>query len=97
MGAATVRVRRAAHESIGLYTLQRWGEEQFVAYMTRLHDAFYELAPNRLLGKAADDVRKGYWRHHEGRHMVYFRRPKAGGVIIVRVLHEKMAPQRHLR
>lgn len=82
-------------EAIGLYTLERWGERQFVAYLTRLDNAFRELAANRRLGKPAEDIRKGYWRHHEGSHMVYFRR-KRGGVEIVRVLHERMSPRRHL-
>jgi toxin ParE1/3/4 len=93
-----VTVRQAALddlEAIGVYTLERWGERQFVEYLTRLHNAFRQLAANPGLGKSADDVRKGYWRHHEGSHMVYFKR-KRGGVEIVRVLHERMSPRRHL-
>ena len=60
-----------------------------------LHDAFRALAADPNLGRAADDVRKGYFRQHVGSHMVYFRRKKTG-VEIVRILHEKMSPRRHL-
>jgi toxin ParE1/3/4 len=93
-----VTVRQAALddlEAIGLYTLERWGERQLIDYLTTLHGTFQALAKNPKLGTAADDVRKGYWRHHVGSHMVYFRR-KRSGVEIVRVLHERMSPRRHL-
>jgi toxin ParE1/3/4 len=93
-----VIVRQAALddlEAIGVYTLERWGERQFVEYLTSLHGAFQALARNPKLGKAADDVRTGYFRHHVGSHMVYFRR-KRSGIEIVRVLHERMSPRRHL-
>ena len=93
-----VAVRQAALddlEAIGVYTLERWGERQFVDYLTQLHIAFRQLAENHRLGQSADDVRKGYWRHHEGSHTIYFKRNR-NGVEIVRVLHARMSPRRHL-
>jgi toxin ParE1/3/4 len=82
-------------EGIGAYTLKHWGDTKLVEYMTMLDDAFRALAADPKLGRSADDVRKGYFRHHVGSHMVYFRRKKAR-VEIVRILHEKMSPARHL-
>ncbi len=66
-----------------------------VEYVTMLNDAFRALAADPKLARSADDVRKGYFRHHVGRHLIYFRRKKAG-VEIVRILHKKMSPARHL-
>lgn len=82
-------------EEVGDYTLEQWGDAKLVKYVTMLNDAFRALAADPNLGRSADDVRTGYFRHHVGSHMVYFRRKKAG-VEIVRILHEKMSPARHL-
>jgi toxin ParE1/3/4 len=60
-----------------------------------LNSAFQALANDPNLGKSADDVREGYFRHHVGSHVLFFKRRKTG-VEIVRILHEKMAPARHL-
>ncbi len=64
-------------EEIGDYTLEHWGEAKLVEYVTMLNHAFRALAADPNLGRAADDVRKGYFRHHVGSHIVYFRRKKA--------------------
>jgi toxin ParE1/3/4 len=82
-------------EEIGDYTLEDWGDAKLVEYMTMLNNAFRALAGDPNLGRSADDVREGYFRHHVGSHMVYFRRKKTG-VEIVRILHETMSPARHL-
>ncbi len=82
-------------EEIGYYTLEHWGDAKLVEYVTMLNDGFRALAADPKLGMSAGDVCKGYFRHHVGSHMVYFRRKKAR-VEIVRILHEKMSPARHL-
>jgi toxin ParE1/3/4 len=82
-------------EEIGDYTLEHWGDAKLVEYVTMLNDAFRALAAYPKLGRSADDVRKGYFRHHVGSHVIYFRRTKAR-VEIVRILHKKMSPSRHL-
>jgi toxin ParE1/3/4 len=89
--------RRAVEdlEEIGAYTLSMWGDDQLVSYIALLHRAFEALAADPHLGKPADDIREGYFRHHVGSHIVFFKR-KTTGVEIVRILHEKMSPARHL-
>ena len=92
------RLRRAAEEDllgIAEYTIARWGEDQADAYVAQLDRAFHELAEKPEMGRRADDVRPGYLRHHVGRHMVYYRCVR-GGIEIVRVLHDRMSPRRHL-
>jgi len=93
-----VAIRRRAVrdlEGIAEYTLDRWGDAQLVEYMTALDRAFQLLLEDQSLGKPADDVRQGYFRHHVGRHVIYFKRRRSG-VEIVRVLHDRMSPRRHL-
>jgi toxin ParE1/3/4 len=82
-------------EGIGDYTLRQWGDAKLVEYLTLLNSAFVALANDPNLGKSSDDVRKGYSRHHVGSHLIFFKRKKAG-VEIVRILHQKMSPERHL-
>jgi toxin ParE1/3/4 len=89
------RKAEADMEKIGDYTLKEHGDAQLVTYLGLLNNAFRNLAADSTLGKKADDIRKGYFRLHVGHHMIYFKRKKTG-VEIVRVLHERMSPQRHL-
>ena len=46
-------------------------------------------------GRPCDDVRAGYFRHPVGSHVVFYRRV-AGGIDVVRILHQRMDFQRHL-
>lgn len=95
---ATFVLRRRAEldlDEIADYTLENWGEAKLVEYVTMLDAAFQELAGDPHLGRLADDVRKGYFRHRAGSHMIYFKR-KRTGVEIVRVLHVRMSPRKHL-
>jgi toxin ParE1/3/4 len=92
------RLRRAAEEDlldIATYTVERWGEDQAREYIGQLDRPFRELAANPEHGKPANDVRPGYLRQHLGRHMIYYRR-MGGGIEIVRILHDRMSPKRHL-
>jgi len=81
---------------IGRYTEERWGREQRVRYLTALDQRFFAVADNPALGKACDELYPGLRRIPEGSHVVYFREV-GGEVEIVRVLHERMLPERHLR
>lgn len=81
---------------IGRYTEERWGREQRVRYLAALDQRFHTVANNPALGKGCDDLYPGLRRILEGSHVVYFREV-GGEVEIVRVLHERMLPERHLR
>ena len=47
------------------------------------------------LGRACDDIRTGYRRYAEGSHTIFYREA-GGGIEIVRILHGRMDPDRHL-
>ena len=86
---------KADVKDIGRYTQERWGVEQRNRYLGDLDACFHEIGANPALGNSAEAIRAGYRRIRAGSHMVFFR--KAGNEVeIVRVLHMRMLPGRHL-
>ena len=53
------------------------------------------LADNPALGRTCDDVRPGLRRMESGRHVVFYRED-AGGILVSRILHQRMLPERHV-
>jgi toxin ParE1/3/4 len=82
-------------EAIWTYTLQHWSAEQADRYIDTLTAAFAELAQSPKSAPACDQIRPGYRRRSIGRHMIYFR-ATTYGIIVVRILHDRMDAQRHL-
>lgn len=80
---------------IGGYTVERWGDEQCVRYLTRLDERFHALAQRPALGTACDDIRPGYRRWPEGRHVIFYRSVEPDLIEIVRVLYDRMLPENH--
>lgn len=92
------RLTPAAREdlrSIWRYTRQQWGTEQARRYTAALTSAFQALALAPMSAPTCDHIRAGYRRWRVERHTVYFKTAPYG-VAIVRVLHERMDPARHL-
>jgi toxin ParE1/3/4 len=86
---------KADVKEIGRYTQQRWGVEQRNRYLGELDACFQKIGANPTLGNSAEAIRAGYRRIREGSHVVFFR--KAGSEVeIVRVLHVRMLPGKHL-
>jgi toxin ParE1/3/4 len=86
---------KADVKEIGRYTQQRWGVEQRNRYLGELDACFQKIGANPTLGSSAEAIRSGYRRIRESSHVVFFR--KAGNEVeIVRVLHGRMLPEKHL-
>ena len=83
-------------KSIGRFTLKSWGREQRNIYLSKLDESFHILADQPHLGIARDDIRKGYRVYHVGRHLIFYR-PKSPGIEIIRILHDRMDVETHLR
>ena len=77
------------------HTLATWGREQASKYIDLLIARFKWLTVNRLLWRSRDDLQPGLYGQYEGRHLILFREAK-GRLQIVRVLHERMDPARHV-
>jgi toxin ParE1/3/4 len=83
-------------KSIGRFTLESWGREQRNIYLSKLDDSFHRLAEQPHLGSARDDIRKGYRVYHVGRHLIFYRQ-KFAAIEIIRILHNRMDVETHLR
>lgn len=87
--------RRAAADllSIGTHTLRTWGIDQTIRYIDDLEACCGILADNPALGRPCDEVRPGLRRKEHGRHVVFFR-VNTGSILILRILHQSMLPER---
>lgn len=94
---ATARFSRRAKADlleIGAYTLRTWGLDQALKYLDQLEACCQTLAENPVLGRACPEIRPGLRRFGQGRHVVFYR-PEAGGILVSRILHQRMLPERH--
>jgi toxin ParE1/3/4 len=82
-------------ESIWVYSFQQWGKEKADHYTDSLFSAFRDLTTSSKLAIACDHIRVGYRFCREGKHVIYFKVTDYG-IAIMRVLHERMLPSRHL-
>ena len=83
-------------KSIGRFTLNSWGREQRNIYLSKLDESFHILAEQPHLGNARDDIREGYRVYHVGRHLIFYRQ-KTTAIEIIRILHDRMDVETHLR
>lgn len=80
---------------IGRYTLQKWGMDQAIRYIDELEACCGQLAGAPGLGRPCDHVRPGLRRMEHGRHIIFYRQ-EPGGILVSRILHQRMIPERHL-
>jgi toxin ParE1/3/4 len=79
--------------NIGLYTIRTWGEIQTDRYIRQLEDCCQLLGNNPMLGRACDEIRQGLRRMKQGKHVVFYRE-ELGGVLICRILHQSILPEK---
>ncbi len=88
--------RLEIHSSIHPRDVQEtWGRLQRNKYLAELDKSFHRLAEEPELGRSCDEIRKGYRKISEGRHVLFYRSVKKG-IEIVRVLHGSMDIANHL-
>lgn len=80
---------------IARLSVRHWGVQQAEQYVLSLHELFKRLADFPDLGRDASAIRPGALRMHSGSHVTFYRRIETG-ILIVRVLHERMDFQQHL-
>lgn len=81
--------------SIARYTEQTWGREQRNQYLSKLDASFQMLVHEPELGRACDEIRQGYRKHHVGRHLIFYR-ILASRIEIIRILHDSMDIDSHI-
>jgi toxin ParE1/3/4 len=78
---------------IATYTFDTWGQEQTVVYIDGLEACCRQLVNMPELGRACDHVRPGLRRMEYGRHVLFYR-IEAEGILVSRILHQRMLPER---
>jgi toxin ParE1/3/4 len=88
--------RRAEKDLLNIadYTLRKWGKIQVARYLGELEERCQMLADNPALGRFCDYIRPGLRRHEHGKHVLFYRKER-GGILVSRVLHQRMLPERH--
>lgn len=86
------RLARLDLIEIGDYTLDHWGEDQALRYLDSLERCFELVSANPEIGRKCDRLRKGYRRIEHEKHVVFYRTDRAG-VLIVRILHQRVLPE----
>ncbi len=85
-------------KNIASYTLSNWGESQKKTYLDLFKNFFINLShdeANVALIKSREDIDVGLFSFQIKKHVVYFRTTE-NEVLILRVLHSRMDPERHL-
>jgi toxin ParE1/3/4 len=77
---------------IGSYTLQTWGVDQVIRYLDQLEACCQRLANIPASGRSCADVRPGLRRMEHGKHVIFYRQQQRGGIVISRILHQRMLP-----
>ncbi len=83
-------------KSIARYTEKSWGRIQRNKYLSALDKRFHRIAEEPESGRSCDDIRKGYRKLYEGRHVIFYRSVVADEIEIIRVLHGSMDIESHL-
>jgi toxin ParE1/3/4 len=86
------RLAEADLLDIGLYTHRTWGQRQCSLYLRKLEERCYELANDPTRGRSCDEIRPGLLRTRVGKHVLFYR-VEPGGILVSRVLHERMLPE----
>lgn len=63
--------------------------------MTEIRAAIERVAHDSSRGRVCDEVREGYRRYGIGSHLLFYRETDTG-VDVIRILHQRMDPTRHL-
>jgi toxin ParE1/3/4 len=87
--------RRAGEDlrEIALFTLRIWGPSQAELYIAALEACCRAIADHPKIGAARDDIRPGIRRFGCRRHVILYRSDPVG-VLISRILHGRMLPER---
>jgi toxin ParE1/3/4 len=82
-------------DQIADYTTSTWGWRQTDQYLAKLEDSFDLLAQNPSIGRPCDSIRAGMRRLEIGKHVAFYL-PVSDGVLVVRVLHQRMLPNHYV-
>lgn len=76
-------------------SVMNWGMNRAERYIFELHAALENLALFPDVGSDIGHLRAGYFRFPHASHSIFYRKTD-DGILIVRVLHQRQLPGKHL-
>jgi len=77
------------------FTQERWDARQAETYLNEIRATIERIADDPGRGRACDEIREGYRRYGIGSHLLFYVE-SPDGVDVIRILHQRMDPTRHL-
>ena len=81
-------------ECIWVYAYDNWRISQANKFIDKFSVAFDQLVNHPELGTKCDYIRKNYRRMPIARHVIYYQLTEYG-ILVIRILHQRMSPVRH--
>jgi toxin ParE1/3/4 len=81
---------------IAAYTERVWGAAQKSRYLAEIQAALVHLRDTPAMGRTRDEIAENLRSFPVGRHVVYLRDTETT-LLIVRILHQNMDPERRLK
>ncbi|MBS1908208.1 MAG: type II toxin-antitoxin system RelE/ParE family toxin [Actinobacteria bacterium] len=87
----------AVHDlsSIWDFTEERWDAGHAESYIAEIRAAIERVAVVPDRGRPCGEIRAGYRRYSIGSHLIFYI-ARSDGVDVIRILHQRMDPTRHL-
>ena len=86
---------KADLNNIAAVSEKNFGKAQRLKYIKGLRQKAQQLADKPNLGRSRHELFEGLKSASYVSHMVYYVE-QSGGIVIIRILHKRMEPQRHL-
>ena len=80
---------------IYLYGIENFGFQQAESYSENLSRKLETVAENPSFGSDYSFIRSGLRRYESVSHAIYYQ-PDSAGILVLRILHSRMDPARHL-
>ncbi len=77
------------------YTVQTWGHEQAISYLSELYTAIKTIADMPTIGKKRPEFSEQVFSFAYANHVIYYIR-NANMIIVSAVLHKSMVPELHI-
>ena len=84
-------------EKIYIYTFEKWGLKQADYYQDQLFDCMCQVCNNPHIGRVYEHSKYRYRRLTINKHLIFYRSTKDQKCIVVRILHERMDMDTHIK
>lgn len=77
-------------KNLASFTQSKWGRDQRNIYLGQFDQVFRLLANKPHVGKACDEISKGYFKYPQDSHVIFYKKITTSEILIVRILHRRM-------